>query len=73
MTEIAVRSECAAMVLKLNVAVGDSVRVDQELLILESMKTEIPVPSPAAGRVKLIAIAEGDTIAERQALVVLEI
>ena len=60
MAEITVRSECAA------------VQADQELLMLESMKTEIPVPAPMAGRVLSIAVAEGDTIAERQALLVLE-
>ena len=72
MTEITVRSECAAAVLKLSVSVGDQVQADQELLMLESMKTEIPVPAPMAGRVLSIAVAEGDTIAERQALLVLE-
>ena len=72
MAEITVRSECAAVVLKLSVSPGDAVEADQELLVLESMKTEIPVTAPRAGRVSAIAVAEGETIAERQALLVLE-
>lgn len=72
MADIAIRSECAAVVLKFSVAVGDQVSADQELLILESMKTEIPVTAPRPGRVKSIGVTEGETIAERQALLVLE-
>ncbi|HZC16516.1 MAG TPA: biotin/lipoyl-containing protein [Caulobacteraceae bacterium] len=57
MADIAIRSECAAVVLKFSVAVGDRVSTDQELLILESMKTEIPVTPPRPGRVKSIGVA----------------
>lgn len=72
MAEIKVASELNANVWKIEVAVGDQVETDQDLIILESMKTEIPVTAPAAGRVKEILVAEGDIVAERQPLLVLE-
>ena len=72
MAEVTVRAEFAAMVLSVSVAAGDAVEADQELLVLESMKTEIPVAAPRAGRVTAVRVNEGDTIQERQPLVVLE-
>jgi acetyl-CoA carboxylase biotin carboxyl carrier protein len=72
MAEVLVRAEFAAMVLSLSVATDDVVAADQELLVLESMKTEIPVAAPRAGRVTAVHVSEGDTIQDRQLLVVLE-
>lgn len=72
MAEITVRAEFAAVVLSLSVAEGDAVEADQELMVLESMKTEIPVASPVAGRVKAIRVAEGQNIEERATLLVIE-
>ena len=72
MAEMTVRAEFAAIVLSISVATGDAVEADQELLVLESMKTEIPVAAPRAGRVAALRVREGDTIEERQPLVVLE-
>jgi biotin carboxyl carrier protein len=63
-----VRSDIAANVWKIEVAVGDRVEADQTLAILESMKMEIPVEAPKAGTVAEIMIAEGETIGEDQAL-----
>jgi len=63
-----VRSDIAANVWKIEVAVGDTVEADQTLAILESMKMEIPVEAPKAGVVAEIMIAEGETIGEDQAL-----
>jgi acetyl-CoA carboxylase biotin carboxyl carrier protein len=63
-----VRSDIAANVWKIEVAVGDTVEADQTLAILESMKMEIPVEAPKAGVVAEIMIAEGETIGEDQVL-----
>ena len=71
MAELTVRAEFAGQVLSLSVAPGDAVAADQELMVLESMKTEIPVAAPAAGRVAEIRVAEGQAVEERQPLVVL--
>ena len=68
-----VRSDIAANVWKIEVAVGDRVAADQPLAILESMKMEIPVEAPGAGMVAEIMIAEGQTIAEDQPLFRIEV
>jgi acetyl-CoA carboxylase biotin carboxyl carrier protein len=73
MAELKVASELRANVWKIEVAVGDAVAMDQDLIILESMKTEIPVTAPKSGVVAQILVAEGDTIDERQVLLVLTV
>ncbi|TAJ16495.1 MAG: acetyl-CoA carboxylase biotin carboxyl carrier protein subunit [Dehalococcoidia bacterium] len=55
-------------VAEVNVAVGDQVAVDDELVTIESMKMLMPVMAPVAGRVSEICVAvdqavnEGETI-----------
>jgi acetyl-CoA carboxylase biotin carboxyl carrier protein len=67
-----VKSDIAANVWKIEVAVGEAVSADQPLAILESMKMEIPVEAPRSGVVAEILIAEGQTVAEDQPLFRLE-
>ena len=65
-----VRAEMAGMVLKVCVAVGDTVGVDQDLVLIESMKMQIPVGSPQEGTVRQVFVTpdqflnEGDPIVE---------
>lgn len=59
-------------VIELTVAVGDSVAVEQTLLVLESEKATMELPSPVAGVVKKILVAEGDKI-EREGEPLMEI
>jgi biotin carboxyl carrier protein len=73
MAELKVTSELRANVWKIEVAVGDTIAMDQDLVILESMKTEIPVTAPRSGVVAQILVAEGDTIDEQQVLLVLTV
>jgi len=49
-------------VIAINVAVGDIIEKDQDLLELETDKASIPVPSPVGGTVKEILISEGDDV-----------
>lgn len=72
MGDVTVRAEFAAVVLTVSAAAGDRVAADQELLVLESMKTEIPVLAPAAGRVAEIRVQPGQSVDERDVLLVLE-
>ncbi len=65
------RAELVGTVWKVLVKSGDSVDIDQELLILESMKMEIPVIAPRAGTVQDVKVKETDVVAENQVLVVL--
>jgi biotin carboxyl carrier protein len=67
-----VHADVAGTVWKIEVAVGDTVGTDQDLLILESMKMEIPVPAPQAGVVRRILVEPGEAIAEGQALLVID-
>ena len=59
-------------VIELTVAEGDSVEVEQTLLVLESEKATMELPAPVAGVVKKILVAEGDKI-EREGQPLMEI
>ncbi|MBW2651372.1 MAG: biotin/lipoyl-binding protein, partial [Deltaproteobacteria bacterium] len=54
------------------VNVGDEVKEDDELLILEAMKMENPICAPADGTVKEIKVKEKDVVEADQLLVVIE-
>ena len=71
MAEIRVRSEIAGSVWKVEVAIGDSVALEDPLVILESMKMEIPVMAPGSGVVREIRVKEGDAVAEGDIVVIL--
>jgi len=49
-------------VVKIMVNVGDSVKKDQPLLVLEAMKMESEVKSPSDGKILAIHISAGDTV-----------
>ncbi|MBN2516896.1 MAG: acetyl-CoA carboxylase biotin carboxyl carrier protein subunit [Deltaproteobacteria bacterium] len=54
------------------VEVGDQVKADEELIILEAMKMENPVVAPSDGVVKEIKVEEEDKVDTNQVLIVLE-
>ena len=64
-------SPVAGLVFKIQASIGTVIAVDDEVMLIESMKMEIPVPSEMAGSVKEILVAEGDAVKEGQALLVL--
>ena len=72
MPSVAVKSEIAGKVWKIESKVGDAVEEEGQIMILESMKMEIPVLSPRAGTIKALLVAEGDTVAEGQPVATLE-
>jgi len=57
---------------KIEVAVGDQVELDDEVVILESMKMEMPVEAEDSGTVSEIRCEEGQSVSEGDVLVVLE-
>jgi glutaconyl-CoA/methylmalonyl-CoA decarboxylase subunit gamma len=63
-----VLSPMAGQVMKIKVAVGANVSLNQEVIVLEAMKMETPIYAPAAGTVKAINVKEGEAVAEGQAL-----
>jgi acetyl-CoA carboxylase biotin carboxyl carrier protein len=71
MAEMPVRSELNAVVLKIEVVLGDRVEAGDTLIVLESMKMEIPVSAPRAGTVAAILVEEKQTVEEGQKIAVL--
>ncbi len=72
MAALAVKSEIAGNVWKIEANVGDRLEEEGTILILESMKMEIPVLAPRAGTVREIKVAEGEAVAEGQVVAFLE-
>ncbi len=58
-------------VMRLNVAVGDSVAKGDTLLILEAMKMEHPIPAPFDGAVEEILISEGQQMQPKELMIVI--
>ena len=59
-------------VIELMVKVGDTIKVDQSLITVESDKASMEIPSTHAGVVKELKVKVGDKIAEGSALLVVE-
>nr|WP_315485296.1 dihydrolipoyl dehydrogenase [uncultured Undibacterium sp.] len=59
-------------VIELMVKVGDTVKVDQSLITVESDKASMEIPSSHAGVVKEIKVKVGDKVAEGSLLVLVE-
>jgi dihydrolipoamide dehydrogenase len=60
-------------VIEIHVAVGDTVKVEDALLTLESDKATMDIPSPFAGTIKQLSVAVGDKISTGSKLGSLEI
>ncbi len=61
-----------ATVAEILVKVGDTIAVDDSIVLLESDKASVEVPSTTAGVVKSILVNEGDVVSEGAALVEIE-
>jgi acetyl-CoA carboxylase biotin carboxyl carrier protein len=62
----------AGNVWKVLIAVGDTVALDDELIILEALKMETPIFCDDSGTVSEIRVKEGDTVKEGDVLVVID-
>jgi len=62
----------AGLVLELLVKPGEQVSVDQDVVMLESMKMQIPVQATASGTVKTIKVNEGDFVDDGDVLLEVE-
>ncbi len=65
----AVNAPLPGLVLRIPVAVGDSVTEGAEIIVLEAMKMETPVYAPATGTVSKIAVGQGDQVTAGQLLI----
>jgi biotin carboxyl carrier protein len=68
----AVKAPIVGTIMQLKVAAGDSVAVNQVVLVMEAMKMETNVASPFAGKVKSVCVAAGEAVKTGQVLVELE-
>ncbi|MBT4160377.1 MAG: dihydrolipoyllysine-residue acetyltransferase [Gammaproteobacteria bacterium] len=60
-------------VVELLVAVGDFIKADASILVLESDKASMEIPSPCGGRIATISVNEGDLVEEGTLLVEIEV
>ena len=68
-----VKSQIKAIVWKVLKETGDTVKIDDEIVILESMKMEIPISSEFNGKIKSIEVSEGDEVDEGQVVAIIRI
>jgi urea carboxylase len=68
---LAITAVTSGTVWQLNVAVGQQVQPDDELLVLEAMKMEIPVTSDEPGEVTEVRCQKGQTVRAGDVLLVL--
>ena len=66
------RSPVSGIVASVAVKAGDSLKLGDELLVLEAMKMETQVTASAAGRVVVVNVKAGDSVHAGQILVEFE-
>jgi methylmalonyl-CoA carboxyltransferase small subunit len=66
------RSPVTGLVIKVNVAPGQSVQQNDLIMVLEAMKMEANVTAPGAGIVKSVNVAPGDSVKVNQVVVEFE-
>lgn len=66
-------SEEPAEIVEVCVAPGDSVELEQSLIVIETEKASVEVPSTHAGKVLSVLVKEGDRVGEGAAIVELEV
>ena len=59
-------------IVEIKVKVGDRVKEDDEIAVMEAMKMEMPIVAPAGGTVKEIKVAVGQTCETDQIIAVIE-
>ncbi|NPV28040.1 MAG: biotin/lipoyl-binding carrier protein [Firmicutes bacterium] len=70
MTEIT--APMVGKIVDIMIKVGETVKEDDEVIILESMKMENPIYAPASGTVKEIKCRVGDVVNQGDILAVIE-
>jgi len=68
----AVIAPLPGLIQKISVNVGDSVKIGQQVIIMEAMKMENEIAAPRDGRIKSIRVRVGDSVNEGDILVELE-
>ena len=67
-----VESPMPGKILSISVKVGDSVKEDQEIAVLEAMKMENSICATASGKITEIAVSAGAMVDSGQKIFVIE-
>ncbi|MBV1888933.1 MAG: 2-oxo acid dehydrogenase subunit E2 [Proteobacteria bacterium] len=59
-------------VIEISVEVGQSISMDEPLIVLESDKASMEIPAPFAGEIEAVLVSVGDTISEGHEIVVMK-
>jgi acetyl-CoA carboxylase biotin carboxyl carrier protein len=68
---VEVRAPMPGKILEVLVKVGDQVKEDDEVIMLEAMKMENPIYAPADGTVKEIKVKANDSVETEQVMMVI--
>lgn len=68
----AIKTPLPGVIIDVKVAVGDTVKKGQTVVVLEAMKMENNINADRDGKVAAIQVAKGDTVADGAVLVVME-
>ena len=68
----AIKTPLPGVIIDVKVAVGDTVKKGDTVVVLEAMKMENNINADRDGKVTAIQVAKGDTVADGAVLVVLE-
>ncbi|MCL0057448.1 acetyl-CoA carboxylase biotin carboxyl carrier protein subunit [Dehalococcoidales bacterium] len=69
--EVTIVAPMPGLIIRYEVEVGDEVKADDIVVILEAMKMENAITTPISGRVKAINFKEGDIVAKDDVLAVI--
>ena len=69
--EVTIVAPMPGLIIRYEVEVGDEVKAEDIVVILEAMKMENAITTPISGRVKAINFKEGDTVAKDDVLAVI--
>jgi biotin carboxyl carrier protein len=58
-------------ILEVLVKIGDQVKEDDEVVMLEAMKMENPIYAPAGGTVKEIKVKANDSVETEQVMIII--
>jgi len=72
MAKEVIESPMPGKIISIDIKVGDTVKEDQEIGILEAMKMENPIVAPISGTVIEIAVSVGANVDSGQKIAVIE-
>jgi glutaconyl-CoA/methylmalonyl-CoA decarboxylase subunit gamma len=67
-----IESPMPGKIISIKIKVGDNVKEDDELMILEAMKMENPIVAPISGRIAELNVSVNATVTTGQTLAVIQ-